>query len=82
MTGWVLAHAIMCMVYEPSNSDITAFLLPLVILQIEEAVAFSVIFREEFRVQDHQQLPVTVYDYYEPGINTRVLRLHTCRFIL
>ena len=24
-------------------------------------------FREEFVVEDHQQLPVTVYDYYEPG---------------
>ena len=25
-------------------------------------------FREEFTVEDHQQLPVTIYDYYEPGI--------------
>jgi CD109 antigen len=33
---------------------------------IEDAVGFSVRFREVFSVEDHQQLPVTVYDYYEP----------------
>ena len=27
------------------------------------------LFEEEFAVEDYQQLPVTVYDYYEPGTN-------------
>ena len=39
-----------------------------VMFQIEEGIVFTVEFAEDFPVENHQQVPVTVYDYYDPGI--------------
>ena len=34
---------------------------------MENPVVINVIFYEQFKVQNPQQIPVTVYDYYNPG---------------
>ena len=40
---------------------------------------FIVEFLERFTVENPQQLPVTVYDYYDPGESTLQLYEYWCR---
>ena len=62
----------------------TVIIFPIVLpaqVAIKNPVVINVKFIEQFKVQNPQQIPVTVYDYYNPGTthgSIILVRIYPC----